>query len=158
MSHAHSIHTTGKTFRNFIKSNRNKIVYTILRLISNQTDVRLVPNQSTNGKYNLISVWFNKISKKNLCVQQDLSPIKNWVALSSQWIMRWFLCDHRITAAATDMICMAIMNTNSMCRRIQFQFNKNHVCIRVGFYQIDLISILYRDCSTYILNSVNNYQ
>ena len=39
--------------------------------------------------------------------------------------------------------------------------NKNHVdnliCIRVGFYQINLISILYRDCSTYILNSVNNY-
>ena len=28
-----------------------------------------VPNQAENGKYNLISVWFNKISKKILCVQ-----------------------------------------------------------------------------------------
>ena len=30
--------------------------FSILRLIWNQTDVRLVPNQSENGKYNLISV------------------------------------------------------------------------------------------------------
>ena len=27
-----------------------------------------VPNQSENGKYNLISGWFDKISKKFLCV------------------------------------------------------------------------------------------
>ena len=27
-----------------------------------------VTNQSENGKYNLISVWFNKISKRFLCV------------------------------------------------------------------------------------------
>ena len=50
---------TQKSFRNLIKSNRNQIVFTIFRLIWNQTDVRLVPNQSANGKYNLISVWFN---------------------------------------------------------------------------------------------------
>ena len=41
--------------RNFIKSNRNQIVFTIFRLIRIQTDVRLDPNQSKNGKYNLIS-------------------------------------------------------------------------------------------------------
>ena len=29
-----------------------------------QTDVRLVPYQLENGKYNLISVWFHKISKR----------------------------------------------------------------------------------------------
>ena len=29
----------------------------------NQTNFRLVPNESENGKYNLILVWFNKISK-----------------------------------------------------------------------------------------------
>jgi len=52
-----------KSFRNIIKSTRNRIVFTIFRLISNQTDIRLVPNQSENGKYNLISGWFNKISK-----------------------------------------------------------------------------------------------
>ena len=39
------------------KSNRNQIVFTIFQLIWNQTDaIRLVPSQSENGKYNLISV------------------------------------------------------------------------------------------------------
>ena len=38
-------------------------------LIWNQTYVRLVPNQSLHGKYNPISVWFNKISKRFLCVR-----------------------------------------------------------------------------------------
>ena len=45
-----------KYFRNLIKSNRDQIAYTIFRLIWNQTDVRLVPNRSENGKYNLILV------------------------------------------------------------------------------------------------------
>ena len=57
-----------KTFRNLIKSHRNQIVFTIFQLIWNQTDVRLDPNQSENGKYNLISVRVNKISKIFLCV------------------------------------------------------------------------------------------
>ena len=47
---------TDKKIRNLIKSNRNQIVCTIFRLILNQTDVRLIVNQSKNGKYNLISV------------------------------------------------------------------------------------------------------
>ena len=55
-------------FRNLIKPNRNHIVITIFRLIWNQTDVRLVPNQSQDGKYNLISVRFDKIWKRFLCV------------------------------------------------------------------------------------------
>ena len=46
---------TEKSFRNLIKSTRNQIPLTIFRLIWIQTDVRLVPNQSENGKYNLIS-------------------------------------------------------------------------------------------------------
>ena len=45
----------GESFPNLVKSNRNRIVFTIFRLIWNQTDVRLFPNQSENGKYNLIS-------------------------------------------------------------------------------------------------------
>ena len=37
--------------------------------LEQQTDVSVgVPNQSENGKYNLISGWFNKISKRFLCV------------------------------------------------------------------------------------------
>ena len=35
---------------------QNQIVFTIFRLISNRTEFRLVPNQSGNGKYNLISI------------------------------------------------------------------------------------------------------
>ena len=50
---------TEKSFRNLIKPTRNQIVFTIFRLIWNQTDVRLVPNQWENGKYNLISVWLS---------------------------------------------------------------------------------------------------
>ena len=46
---------TEKSFRNLIKLTRNQIVFTIFRLIWNQTDVRLDPNQPDNGKYNLIS-------------------------------------------------------------------------------------------------------
>ena len=78
--------------------NRNQIVYIIFQLIWNQTEryisvkmymyikkyfkcislyihlngnifFRLVPNQSKNSKYNLISVWFNKNSERFLCVQ-----------------------------------------------------------------------------------------
>ena len=60
---------TENFFRNLIKSNRNQIVSTIFRLIWNTNGrVRLDPNQSENGNYNLISGWFNKISKRFLCV------------------------------------------------------------------------------------------
>ena len=45
-----------KSFGNLIKSTRNQIVFTMHRLIWIQTTVRLDPNQSENGKYNLISV------------------------------------------------------------------------------------------------------
>ena len=58
---------TEEFFRNLKKSTRNQIVFIIFRLIWIQTDVRLDPNLSENGKYNLISVWFDKIS---VCVHQ----------------------------------------------------------------------------------------
>ena len=57
-----------KYFWNLIKSNRNQIVFIIFRLIWNETNIRLVPDQSENDKYNLIWIWFNKISKRFLCV------------------------------------------------------------------------------------------
>ena len=62
------VYTRRIFFRNLIESNRIQIVFAIFRLISNQMDIRLVPNQSENGKYNLIPIWFNKISKRFLCV------------------------------------------------------------------------------------------
>ena len=46
---------TEKSFRNLIKLTWNRIVFPIFRLIWSQTDVRLDPDQSKNGKYNLIS-------------------------------------------------------------------------------------------------------
>ena len=60
---------TAKSFQNLIKSTWNQIVFTIFRLIWMQTDVRLEPNRSEYGKYYLISGWFNKISKRFVCVQ-----------------------------------------------------------------------------------------
>ena len=38
--------------------------------------MHLVQNQSENGKYNLISVLFNKISKRFLCVQYTCFQLK----------------------------------------------------------------------------------
>ena len=59
---------TEKSFQNLIKSKWNQIVFTIFLLIWIDMNVRLDPNQSENGKYNLILFWFNKISKRFLCV------------------------------------------------------------------------------------------
>ena len=69
------IHTE-KYFRNLFKSTRNQILFTIYQLIWNQTYVRLDQNQSENGYYNMISIWFNKISKRFLCdITNTLSNI-----------------------------------------------------------------------------------
>ena len=62
------VQSPDKSFPNRIKSNWNQIVFTVHRLIWNQKNVRFVSNQSKNGQYNLISVWFNKITKWFLCV------------------------------------------------------------------------------------------
>ena len=56
-------------------------------MIWNQTDVRLDPNQLENGKYNLNSVWFNKISKIFLCV------CTNWTVSASAQIDHQTLMD-----------------------------------------------------------------
>ena len=62
-----SVHAE-KYFPNRFISTPNPILFTIFGLIWIQTDVRLVPNQSENGKYNRISGWFNKISKRFLYI------------------------------------------------------------------------------------------
>ena len=58
-----------KSFRNFVESYQNQIVFINFRLFWYQTGVHLVPNQLENGKYNLISVRFDMISKRFLCVR-----------------------------------------------------------------------------------------
>ena len=74
---------TEKTFRNCIESNRNFIVFTIFRLIWNQTDVRLVLNRLENGRYNPILVSFYKISKRFLCVYYERNCLCYTFILSS---------------------------------------------------------------------------
>ena len=63
---------TEKSFRNVFKSNRNQIVFTIFLdwfgTASGHSPF-FVPNQSENGKYNLILVRLNTISKRFLCVR-----------------------------------------------------------------------------------------
>ena len=51
-------------------------------------DVRLVPNQSKKGKYNLISVWFNNISKRFLCMYKRLQTGKKQQEQAYFGIMR----------------------------------------------------------------------
>ena len=71
----------GEIFRNFIKSNLNQIVFTIFRL--NQMDVCLV--QSENYECNLISVWFNKIPKRFLCVHLGQKRSGEVLFTSLEW-------------------------------------------------------------------------
>ena len=64
-------YTQRNLFEIVLNQSRNQILFTIFQLIWNQTDVRLDPSQSKNGKYNLILGWFNKISKIFLSVCVD---------------------------------------------------------------------------------------
>ena len=64
----HCVSLTEKYFRNLIKSNPNQILFTMHRLIWNQTDVRLVQNKSVHGKCNLILLWFIRFRKDFSCV------------------------------------------------------------------------------------------
>ena len=62
-----------------VESTRNQIVFSIFPLIWNyQSD----PNQSENGKHNMISGWFNKIRKRYLCVWVPLmwNPVEFYFA------------------------------------------------------------------------------
>ena len=70
-----SIVHTEISFRFFFKTNWNQIIYTIFRLIWNQMDVRLGPNQSENGIYNLISIDLRRISCRFPCVYSERKSI-----------------------------------------------------------------------------------
>ena len=90
----HSVNTE-KYFRNLTKKTWNQIILTIFRLIWIQTDVRLDPNQSEFGKYNLISGCFNKISKRFLCVyilsEKDFLSALNLALYQLFWNWTYFL-------------------------------------------------------------------
>jgi len=100
------VNHTRNSFRNLIKSNQNRIVFTIFRLILNQTDVRLIPNRSENCKYNPISVWFNKISKRFFYMKTEkTTPIRRIAVLETvsrhargpDWGPPWNPPDHHST-------------------------------------------------------------
>ena len=101
-----------KTFWNLIISNRNHIVFTLFRLIWIQTDVCLVPNQTENIKYNLFSGWFDKISKRFLCVNTcSLLSIE-----SGDWMLRCFSsCIQFISFQSGDRIIRVFYTCFSAC-------------------------------------------
>ena len=68
---------------NLIESTWNQIVFTIFRLIWIQANVRLDPNQSKNGNYNLISGCFNKIQIDfSLCIYEGNTKLNNTYNIS----------------------------------------------------------------------------
>ena len=68
-----------------IKLNRNQIEFTMHRLIWNSKRMRsfAVPNQSVHVIHNLISVWYNKIWKRFLCVVQLIRCLQSAERLAS---------------------------------------------------------------------------
>ena len=63
-----------------------------------QTDVRLDPNQTENGNYNLNSVWFNKISKRFLCVYYGHTQKLAFAFITTGALLTVYLLDYTSTA------------------------------------------------------------
>ena len=86
---------TENYFRNLVKPTRNQIVFTIFRLTLNQTDVRLVPKQSENGKYNLISVFghLSEILLNQTEIRLHL-PWTNWFRSKRTYV--WFKINRKM--------------------------------------------------------------
>ena len=59
---------TEKSSLKLVSPNQVQFVFTLFRLIWNQTELRLVPIQSENGKYKLNLDYINKIQGKFLRV------------------------------------------------------------------------------------------
>ena len=67
---------TGKYFPNLIESNRDQIVFImhwLIRISKRTVSVCCSKSIEENSKYNLISVWFNKIWKIFLCVYRTIT-------------------------------------------------------------------------------------
>ena len=75
---------TGATHREIFS--KSDCIYHFPIDFEQQTDVRLVPNQSEIGNYNLISVWFNKISKIFLSVYGPTKVAKHWEKFRINWL------------------------------------------------------------------------
>ena len=110
---------TGNSFRKLIKSTRNQIVFTNFWLIWNQTDVRLVLNQPENGKYNLISGWFNKFSETFLCVY---IPELFWILINASSLL--YYVNFKSSKVSICIFYMVSSNIKSRLY-VYFGFRKN---------------------------------
>ena len=118
------------TQRNFIKSNWNQIVFTIFRLIYDQTDFRLVLNHLENGKYNLISVVFNKTSlctrtkriregRYSLCVTSIIDLVRrtrSWKCQHFKFYVRkqWLLVPNQPPFISVDEFYSALYSHRNL--------------------------------------------
>ena len=115
-----------KSFRNLMKSNWNQILVTIFLLIWNQTDVRLIPNQSENSNYNLISVSFDKILERFLSVYAiHMSFICTYVHIHMYICMYILICTyvHMYTKYSNLYLNTKYKFNTNICLFICISFN-----------------------------------
>ena len=102
-----------------VKSTKNQIVFTILRLIWYQTECRLVPNESENGKYNQNLVQIKKRFRKGLLV----CAVRKRLGLEMTRIMR----DHLVARLETKRNTLIHQGPTQEHRPLSIQFNS--ICI-----------------------------
>ena len=108
---------TEKYFWNIIKSNRIRLYLPFSNWFetANGQCPFAVPNQSVHGKYNLISVWFNKIWKRFLCVYTDIGLLTD--APNLIWLRHY-------SQATNDAFCLCLWH-RKWCKWIQFGIKMN---------------------------------
>ena len=102
-----------KLHRSGVQLSEGQKIFIIFWLIWNQTDVRLDPNQSKNGKYNLISGWFNKISETFLCVL--FLGFGQYCLPHGEWCL-YFL--HSLKQKATSWAFKALSSHDFLCHEV----------------------------------------
>ena len=111
----------GKDFSSYLSGvvgRKRRTQRNLFAILSNQPEIRsylpctdwfgtadghdsfAVPNQSDNSKYNLISGWFNKIMKRNLCVCTNSGPVSRNCSTQGQTEKKYICClrDWRLSA------------------------------------------------------------
>ena len=98
--------------------------------------VCLVPNQSENGKFNMISKWFNKISKRFLCVY--------WCLGSVIWcnILHVF----RLTCSIVSWNVMAMFRAKCWMRFVQRVSWNESTEFHANYFLWLMERILYASC------------
>ena len=101
--------------------------------VEQQTDtVRLVPNQSENGKYNLILVWFNNISERFLCAARMEKQQGSDVQLSDRLKSLCIMGDE-LTAPHQTHRKNGILQHNIELKDVREALNKSPIMPRDGW-------------------------